>query len=197
MWAVTKRKQIGGTRVKWRRDAGVGGAGGNRWSRDTATRIGEILQQITPRIYSTPNTWRSDYAASRVHFLSCCVIDWLMKKDCNFLHFTNQQYGCRKFRYPLFATTHLQGSIGQYINLRYILFLLLCNPFTLSVLYYRYKLNFMSSHKISTFALKLHAFSILEDVLWYGEVRMNHMTSFRRWLFHCLNRSCAEGNKIR
>jgi len=162
MWGATIRKQKGG--IKCRRDAGVGG--GNRWSRDTATRVGEMLQPITLRIHSTPNTWRSGYVTSHVHFLSCCVIDWLMKKDCIFLHFTNQQYGCRKFRYPLFATIHLQGSIGQYINLRYILFLLQCNPFTLSVLYYRYKLKFMMSHKISTFTLKLHAFSIVEGVTW-------------------------------
>jgi len=137
--------------------------GGGRWSRDTTTGVGEMLQPITPRIHSTPNTWRSGYVTSHVHFLSCCVIDWLMKKDRSFLHFTNQQYGCRKFRYPLVVTFHLQGSISQNINLRYILFRLQCKPFTLSVLYYRYKLNFMTSHKISTFTPKLHAFLIVEQ----------------------------------
>lgn len=143
-----KRKQKGG--IKPRRDA----AGENRWGQDMETRVGEILQPITLRIHSMPNTWRSGYVTSHVHFLSCCVIGWVMKKDCSFLQFTNQRYSCRKFRYTLFTNIHLQGSIGQYVNLRYNVFLLQCNPFSLSVLYYRYKLNFMASHKISTFTLK-------------------------------------------
>jgi hypothetical protein len=128
--------------------------GENRWSRVTANGEGEMLQPITPRIHSTPNTWRSGYVTSHVHFLSCCVTDWLMKKDCSSLHCTKEQYGCRKFRFPLVATAHLPSSIAQYINLWYI-FQLQCNPFKLSVLCYRYKRNFMTSHKISAFTLNL------------------------------------------
>ena len=153
--------------------------GDNRRTPGTPTKLSEMFQLIKARIHSTPNIWRYRYVTSLVHFLSSCVTDWLMKKDCCFLHLTYQQYGCRKFHYPLFATNHLHRSVDQYIKLRYILFQLqyrCCITVTSRILWRRIQ----SVHS----RFQLHSFSMLEDAMWCGESRINCMKSFRHWLFH-------------